>query len=181
MSWVRRLLLLAGLVFGSWLLGSLASAAEASADIRIDIDLPLVGISVELDTTPVTPLPPVEQPLPAQPRTEVPPPPPPVEPVPVVPSAEPVDVFSAAPVAAEPPVPQPVEVPAKPVERQRVDLPVPGSPPTSGAGQSTTNTPLVGTLTFAASEARRAVALVRSADLDVPPFTYAEDPSFSPD
>ena len=43
MSWLRRLLLLAGLVTGAWLLGS---AGQANADVKVEIDQ--LKIAVEL-------------------------------------------------------------------------------------------------------------------------------------
>ncbi|MFS8100835.1 hypothetical protein LFM09_27265 [Lentzea alba] len=187
MSWLRRLLLLAGLMTGAWLLGS---AGEANADVKVEIDqlkveveLPVVdvGLKVETGLAPPqreAPVPPV-----SHPRTEAPPPP-----VTSQPSPQPV---VEAPAHAE--VPQqrtppalttrptnPVPVPQQQPQPQ-AEQPINGTLPQSGAGQSGGNQIPAGTLTFAMRPPATTTSLVSTEQQDVPRIVRAEEPTFSPD
>ncbi|MDX3657966.1 hypothetical protein PV646_11695 [Streptomyces sp. ID05-26A] len=186
MSWLRRFLLLAGLVTGAWLLGG---SGQANADIRVEIDqlaieveLPVVDIAVEVETAP----PSREQPVPpkSEPRVEAPEV---VLPAPPAPEAE-------APARAEvarqpyvPPVPAPLTAePANPVPQQpqsqpQAEQPVPGTLPQSGAGSSTSTQIPAGTLPHAMRPPTTTASEISTERQDVPRAVHVEEPTFSPD
>lgn len=189
MSWLRRLLLLAGLVTGAWLLGG---AGEASADVRVEIDqlrvevkLPVADIGLKIETTP-----------PRQPDVPVPPMPAPraepSEATPVVPQI----LAAQAPVQAEPPqwrhtAPEPPPPPTTrptnpaPVPQQpqpQAEQPTPGTLPQSGAGASAGSTQIpAGTLPHVMRPPTTTASLVSTEQQDVPHSVRAEEPTFSPD
>lgn len=187
MSWLRRLLLLAGLLTGAWLLGN---SGQASADVKVEIDqlkvevqLPVVdiGLKVETGLVPQQPEPPA--PPKPDPRTETPPPP-------VAPSA-PHPVVVEAPVQAEAPKRQhtppplatrptdPAPVPQQP--QPQAEQPITGTLPQSGAGASSGNQIPAGTLTYAMRPPTTTTSLVSTEQQDVPRTVRAEEPTFSPD
>lgn len=192
MSWLRRLLLLAGLVTGAWLLGA---AGEAHADVKIEIDqlrveveLPVVDVGLKIETG-VVPQQPPEAPAPPtpDPRTEAPAPP-------VVPQA-PQPVVVEAPVQAEVPQQQPQQhatppplttrptnpapVPQRP--RPQAESPIAGTLPQSGAGQASGSQTPAGTLTYAMRPPTTTTSLVSTEQQDAPRTVRAEEPTFSPD
>ncbi|MFD4672987.1 hypothetical protein ACFWNN_24895 [Lentzea sp. NPDC058450] len=184
MSWLRRLLLLAGLLTGAWLLGG---AGEAHADVKIEIDqlkiaveLPVVEIALKVETAPEQPEPPVP-PKPA-PRVETTPE------APAPPQAAPERL--TAPVRAEVPqqrqeAPAPPEAapehPAPVPQPQQAEQPVPGTLPQSGAGTSTSTQTPVGTLPCTTRPPTTTVQLTNTEHHDVPHTVRAEEPTFSPD
>ncbi|MFD5830882.1 hypothetical protein [Lentzea sp. NPDC060358] len=188
MSWLRRLLLLAGLVTGAWLLGG---AGEASADVRVEIDqlrvevgLPVldaaVTIAVEVETGIVPPRPGTSVPPEPVPRTDVPDPPPVPQVHPV--AAPPVQVETRQ-VEPPPTAATPVEEPAPQQPRQpRAERPVPGTLPPSGAGTTANGTQLpAGTLPHALWPPTATTSLVSTERHDAPRTVRAEEPTFSPD
>ncbi|MFD9702992.1 hypothetical protein [Lentzea sp. NPDC059081] len=189
MSWLRRLLLLAGLVTGAWLLGG---AGEANADVTIEIDqlrvevaLPVVDIGLEVETG-LVPQPP-ETPVPPKPdpRVEVPERPPAPQAPPVV--EAPVQV-ETPPQAQNPPASTTATEPAESVpvpqqpRSQAEQQPVTGTLPQSGAGAttSTTQTP-AGTLPHVMRPPTTTASLVSTEQRDAPRTVRAEEPTFSPD
>ncbi len=191
MSWLRRLLLLAGLVTGAWLLGG---AAEANADVKIEIDrlgiqleLPVVDIEVEVATAPVArqpdaPVPPKPEPAP---RGDAPEPPPVALPVtPVIEAPVQAEVtqqhVAPPPVTTQPsdPVPAPEHQPPQP----QVEQPVTGTLPQSGAGATTSGTQIpAGTLPCSMRPPTTTTSLVSTEQHDAPRTVRAEEPTFSPD
>lgn len=187
MSWLRRLLLLAGLVTGAWLLGN---AGQANADVRVGIDqlevevrLPVVDVGLKVETG-LVPQPP-EAPAPPKPdpRTETPAPP--VAPQPPQPVVE-----APAPVQAEAPKPQQTTPPSTrptnpaPVPQQppsQAEPPITGTLPQSGAGQASGSQIPAGTLTYSMRPPTTTTSLVSTEQLDVPRSVRAEEPTFSPD
>lgn len=188
MSWLRRLLLLAGLVTGAWLLGG---AGEANADVRVEIDqlgveveLPVADIVLEIETTP-----------PRQPDAPVPPKPAPrVEPseaapvMPQIPAARAPEQAEAPQRHAAPEPPQstttrpanPTPVPQQP--QPQAEQPTPGTLPQSGAGASAGSTQIpAGTLPHAMRPPTTTTSLVSTEQHDVPHSVRAEEPTFSPD
>ncbi|MGI5503650.1 hypothetical protein [Lentzea sp. CA-135723] len=186
MSWLRRLLLLAGLVTGAWLLGG---AGQANADVRVEIGqlgvevkLPVVEIALKVETArPEIPVPPATEP---DPRVEPAP-----EPAPA-PAPQLAPHRPAAPVHAEAPQQQ-QEAPAAPAtaqdepapapQPQQAEQPVPGTLPQSGAGSSTSNQTPVGTLPHGTRPPTTTAHLTNSEHHDVPHTVRAEEPTFSPD
>ncbi|SMD21426.1 hypothetical protein [Lentzea albidocapillata] len=190
MSWLRRLLLLAGLVTGAWLLGG---AGEANADVRVEIDqlkvevkLPVVDIGLKIATTPSqqpdAPVPPkpaprVETPEPTAPQT-----PAQVGAAPVkaeVPQhAEPEPEPETEPLTTWPP--NSVPVPQQP--QPQAEQPIPGTLPQSGAGASAGSTQIpADTLPHAMRPPTTTASLVSTEQQDVPRIARAEEPTFSPD
>ncbi|GLY48032.1 hypothetical protein [Lentzea sp. NBRC 102530] len=186
MSWLRRLLLLAGLVTGAWLLGG---AGQANADVKVGIDrlevevgLPVVEIALKVETTqPQTPVPPVSTPDPrVEPAAEPPQPQPaPRQPAaPVVHAEAPQQQQGApAPPTTTQPEPEPVPVP----QPQQAEQPVPGTLPQSGAGSSTSNQAPVGTLPHATRPPATTAQLANDEHHDAPHTVRADKPTFSPD
>lgn len=185
MSWLRRLLLLAGLVTGAWLLGS---AGEANADVRVEIDqlqvevrLPVVDVGLKIETTP--PRPDVPAPPKPAPRTDTPAPPPPVAPqAPAKPADTPVQAevpqqHTPPPLTTRPT--NPVPVPQQP--QPQAEQPVPGTLPQSGAGAASGNQIPAGTLPHAMRPPTTTTSLVSTEQQDVPRIVRAEEPTFSPD
>ncbi|MFI6100757.1 hypothetical protein ACIA8G_34840 [Lentzea sp. NPDC051213] len=192
MSWLRRLLLLAGLVTGAWLLGS---AGEASADVKIEIDqlkveveLPVVevGLKVETGLVPQQPeAPPVAQK--PGPRTE--PPPVPAQATPQ--SSAPVLEAPAKTVQPKPQAPpnmrptNPVTVPQSPQAPQpqpQAEQPIAGTLPQSGAGAATGSGQIpAGTLPNAMRPPTTTTSLISTEQQDVPRIVRAEESTFSPD
>ncbi|MDX8032275.1 hypothetical protein SK803_18810 [Lentzea sp. BCCO 10_0856] len=188
MSWLRRLLLLAGLLTGAWLLGS---AGEANADVKVAIDqlevevrLPVVDIGVKVETGLVPHQPDAPVPSKPDPRVETPPP------LPVAPQPPQPDV--KAPVQAE--VPQqhpaqpalttrptnPVPVPQQP--QPQAEQPITGTLPQSGAGASSSGGQIpVGTLPHVMRPPTTTTSLISTEQQDVPRIVRAEEPTFSPD
>ncbi|MDX8143931.1 hypothetical protein SK854_17560 [Lentzea sp. BCCO 10_0061] len=187
MSWLRRLLLLAGLVTGAWLLGA---AGEANADVRVEIDqlkvevkLPVadIGLKIETQRQPDEPAPPKPDP-----RVEAPEPPaaPPT-------SARPVEAPVQAEVLQQQTTPQPppttlttrptnpVPVPQQP--QPQAEQPMPGTLPQSGAGSATSTQIPAGTLPHAMRPPATTASLVSTEQQDVPRTVRAEEPTFSPD
>lgn len=187
MSWMRRFLLLAGLVAGAWLLGG---AGQANADVRVELDqleievrLPVVDVGIKIETAP----PPREQqPVPPkpQPRVEAP------EVVPVAPPVPAAEVparteapqqryalLEPAPLAAEPTNP----VPQQPRSQPQAEQPVPGTLPQSGAGSSTSTQIPVGTLPHAMRPPTTTASDISTEQQDVPRAVHVEEPTFSPD
>lgn len=187
MSWLRRLLLLAGLMTGAWLLGS---AGEASADVKIEIDhlnvevrLPVVDVAVKVATVPQRP----EAPVPSQPdpRVETPAPAPatpqkpqPVVEAPVLAEASPQQQSTPPPPSTTRPT-NPAPVPQQP--QPQAEQPITGTLPQSGAGQAGGNQIPAGTLPHAMRPPTATTSLVSSEQLDVPRNLRAEEPTFSPD
>jgi outer membrane biosynthesis protein TonB len=191
MSWLRRLLLLAGLVTGAWLLGS---SGEANADVKVEIDqvrvevkLPVADIGLKLETGLVPQQPEAPEPAPGKPDPRTEPPAPPQPPQPAAPAPAPV-------VQAETPQPQhhapppplttrptdPAPVPQQ--QRQpQVEPPITGTLPQSGAGTTTTSQIPAGTLTYAMRPPTTTTSLVSTEQQDVPRTVRAEEPTFSPD
>ncbi|WP_330271628.1 hypothetical protein OG205_31760 [Lentzea sp. NBC_00516] len=189
MSWLRRLLLLAGLVTGAWLLGA---AGEASADVRVEIDqlrvevkLPVVDIGLKVETRPQqqpeAPVPPK-----SDPRVE-PPEPPAAPPTPARPVEAPVQVEAPQQQHAAPQPPpssatrptNPVPVPHQP--QPQAEQPMPGTLPQSGAGSATSTQIPAGTLPHAMRPPTTTASLVSTEQQDVPRTVRAEEPTFSPD
>jgi hypothetical protein len=190
MSWLRRLLLLAGLVTGAWLLGG---AGEASADVRIEIDqlkveigLPVAEVGLEVETglvpqRPEAPAPPVPDP-----RTEAPPPPvapqTPPRPVAEAPAAVQAEVSQQQSTPPPPATTRPAEPAPVPQQPQpQAEQPVPGTLPQSGAGAAAGNQIPVGTLPHAMRLPTTTTSLVSTEQLDMPRTMRAEEPTFSPD
>ena len=191
MSWLRRLLLLAGLVTGAWLLGG---TGHANADVRVEIDrlevgleIPLVDVGLQVGTGLAPPQP--EAPVPPKPAPRVENPAPPEElPPPARPAVKPP---VQAPVQAEAPQqqqPAPQQQhhaqptnPAHVPEQPQAEQPTPGTLPQSGAGTSTGTQIPVGTLPHATRPPTTTTALVSTEQHDVPRSVRAEEPTFSPD
>ncbi|MDT7784713.1 MAG: hypothetical protein QOF58_3132 [Pseudonocardiales bacterium] len=187
MSWLRRLLLLAGLVTGAWLLGS---SGQANADVKVEIDqlrvevkLPVadVGLKVETGLAPHQP----EAPVPPKPdpRTETPAPEPmasqkPVE-APVVHAEAPQQQHHVTPPPLSTRPTEPAPVPRQ--QQPRVEPPISGTLPQSGAGSSTTSQIPAGTLTYAMRPPTTTTSLISTEQQDVPRIVRAEAPTFSPD
>ncbi|MCX2952328.1 hypothetical protein [Lentzea sp. NEAU-D7] len=190
MSWLRRFLLLAGLVTGAWLLGG---AGEANADVRVEIDqleieveLPVADIGLRIDTTPPrqpdAPVPPKPAP-----RVEVP------EAVPVTPAVPAVEAPAQAEVprqhASPEPLPQPTTTtrptnpePVTPQPRPQAEQPISGALPQSGAGASAGSLQIpAGTLPNAVRPPTTTASLVSTEQQDVPRIVRVEEPTFSPD
>ena len=188
MSWLRRFLLLAGLVTGAWLLGG---AGEANADVRVEIDqleieveLPVVDIGLRIETTP-----------PRQPDAPVPPKPAPRVEVPEAVPEPPQTPAVQAPAQAEvprqhaspEPPPSSTTTPANavPVPRSpqpQADQPISGTLPQSGAGASAGSPQIpAGTLPHAMRPPTTTASLVSTEQQDVPRIVRAEEPTFSPD
>ncbi len=195
MSWLRRLLLLAGLVTGAWLLGG---AGEAHADVEVELDslkvrveLPIVEIGVQIHTglTPQQPQAPAPAPTPPAPRTE--PPAAPQQAVLQPPVGKPVHVEAPEPrpQPAQPTRPvtrseSPVPVPEQPQPQPQAELPEPplnGTLPQSGAGQSGGTQIPVGTLPGVTRPPTSTTSVVSADEHDVPRTLRAEEPTFSPD
>ncbi|WP_086666835.1 hypothetical protein [Lentzea kentuckyensis] len=188
MSWLRRLLLLAGLVTGAWLLGS---AGEANADVKVEIDhlkvevrLPVadIGLKIETGLAPQQPQEPVP-PRPA-PRTDTPAPPPPAAArTPSKPAETPVQAevpqqqHTAPPSTTRPT--NPVPVPQQP--HPQAEQPIPGTLPQSGAGTTSGNQIPAGTLPHAMRPPTTTTSLISTEQQDVPRIVRAEEPTFSPD
>lgn len=187
MSWLRRLLLLAGLLTGAWLLGN---SGQANADVRVEIDqlevevqLPVVDIGLEVETGLVPQLPETPAPPKPDPRIETPPPP--------VASPVPQPAVVEAPVRAEAPKQQhtppplatrpadPAPVPQQP--QTQTEQPITGTLPQSGAGAASGNQIPAGTLTYAMRPPTTTTSLVSTEQQDVPRTVRAEEPTFSPD
>ncbi|MET8761278.1 hypothetical protein [Lentzea sp. NPDC004782] len=190
MSWLRRFLLLAGLVTGAWLLGG---AGEAHADVKVEIDhleievrLPVADLGLKVETglvptkQPEAPLPP-----PPAPRTE--PPEPPVAPQPPVVEAP---VRAGAPSQQQPlPAPPPSTTteptnpaPAPQQPQPHAEPPITGTLPQSGAGASAGGQMMpVGTLPHVMRPPTTTTSLVSTEQQDVPRTARAEEPTFSPD
>ncbi|MEV6241636.1 hypothetical protein [Lentzea sp. NPDC051838] len=188
MSWLRRLLLLAGLVTGAWLLGS---SGEASADVKVEIDqlhvevkLPVVDLGLKVETGLVPHQPDAPQPPnKPDPRTETPAPDP-VAPQPAQQPAVQAPVQAEAPQQhhATPPTTRPTDpVPVPRREHQPQAEPITGTLPQSGAGTSTTSQIPAGTLTYAMRPPTTTTSLVSTEQQDVPRTVRAEEPTFSPD
>lgn len=190
MSWLRRLLLLAGLLTGAWLLGG---AAEAHADVKVEIDgvgvelpLPLLDVGVEVETGLVPPEPDVRVPPEPDPRTEDPEL---AEPPPVVETPVQVEAPASTPAPALTPAPGPAltsapVTPPQPVphEEPRAERPVAGTLPQSGAGATANGTQLpVGTLPHVLRPPTTTASLISSEQHDAPRIVRAEEPTFSPD
>ncbi|NKE58842.1 hypothetical protein FXN61_19330 [Lentzea sp. PSKA42] len=190
MSWLRRLVLLAGLVTGAWLLGS---AGEANADVKVEIDqlkvevrLPVVdvGLKVETGLAPQQP----EAPVPSvpNPRTEAPAPS--VAPqTPAQPVVEaPAPVQTKLPQHASPPLTtrptSPVPVPQQPQPQPQAEQPIAGTLPQSGAGATGGGNQIpAGTLPHTMRPPTTTTSLVSTEQLDTPRTMRAEEPTFSPD
>jgi hypothetical protein len=188
MSWLRRLLLLAGLVTGAWLLGS---AGEASADVKVEIDhlnvevrLPVVDVAVKVETglaqqPPEAPVPPKPDPRVEPPAPAAPPTPRPVVEAPVQADAPPQQQHThTTPPSTTLPT-NPVPVPQQP--QPQAEQPITGTLPQSGAGQAGGNQIPAGTLPHAMRPPTATTSLVSSEHLDVPRSLRAEEPTFSPD
>jgi hypothetical protein len=189
MSWLRRLLLLAGLVTGAWLLGG---AGEANADVKIEIDqlevevrLPVADIGLKVETG----LAPREAPVPPRPapRIDSPAPPPPVAPqTPAKPVEAPAPVRAEAPQQqTQPPSATRSTDPAPVPQRQpqpQAEQPITGTLPQSGgAGQTSGNQVPAGTLPQAMRPPTTTTSLISTEQQDVPRIVRAEEPTFSPD
>ena len=188
MSWLRRLLLLAGLVTGAWLLGS---SGQALADVRVEIDqlkvelkLPVVEVGVQVETglapqQPEAPLPPAPDP-----RTDAPPPvvTPQEMAEPPVAAAQP-PVHAEAPKPHTPPATRPTNPqPAPQLPQPQAELQMTGTlPQSSGAGQSGGTQIPAGTLPAALRPPVTTTSLVSTEQQDVPRIVRAEEPTFSPD
>ena len=187
MSWLRRLLLLAGLVTGAWLLGS---AGEASADVKVEIDqlrieveLPVVDVGLKVETglapqQPEAPVPPKPDPRiePPAPRAKAPQAPQPVveAPAPVRQAAVPEPQQQTLPTSPAPVVPRQEPQP-------QAEQPLTGTLPQSGAGQTGGNQIPAGTLPNAMRPPTTTASLVSTEQQDVPRIVRAEEPTFSPD
>jgi outer membrane biosynthesis protein TonB len=188
MSWLRRLLLLAGLMTGAWLLGN-TGQANADVEVRIDqlgveIQLPVVdiGLKVETGLAPQQRQPPAP-PVP-DPRTEIPAPP-------VATPAPPQPVDVEAPAPAEMPKQQhtpppsttrptnPAPVPPQP--QPQAEPPITGTLPQSGASAASGSQIPAGTLTYVMRQPTTTTSLVSTEQQDVPRTVRAEEPTFSPD
>lgn len=184
MSWLRRLLLLAGLVTGAWLLGS---AGEANADVRVEIDqlrvevkLPVVEVGLKVETGLVPRQPEVPVPPKPDPRAETPVPAAPQTPRPVAPTP----VQAEAPQQYTPPLTtqstNPVSVPQQP--QPQAEKPISGTLPQSGAGATANSSQIpVGTLPHAMRPSTTTTSLVSTEQQDAPRTVRAEEPTFSPD
>ncbi|KJK51172.1 hypothetical protein UK23_08075 [Lentzea aerocolonigenes] len=188
MSWLRRLLLLAGLVTGAWLLGS---SGQANADVKVEIDqlqvevkLPVVDIGLKVETGLVPQQPEAPVPPKPDPRTEPP------APDPVAPQPKPVEVpivhaeapqqqhqVTPPPLSTRPTDPAPVPQPQRP----QVEQPIAGTLPQSGAGTSTSSQFPAGMLTYAMRPPTTTTSFVSTEQQDVPHTVRAEEPTFSPD
>lgn len=189
MSWLRRILLLAGLVTGAWLLGS---SGQAQADIRVEIDqlkieveLSVVDVGVQVDTglvprQPEAPLPPV-----TDPHTEAPAPVVSPQKVP-----EPPVAVAQPPVHVEAPAPHPPLTTTRPTNshqpvpqqpQPQAEPPITGTLPQSGAGQASGGQIPAGTLPGATRPPTTTTSLVSTEQEDVPRTVRAEEPTFSPD
>ncbi len=191
MSWLRRFLLLAGLVTGAWLLGS---AGQANADVKVEIDrlqaeikLPVVDVGVRIGTglVPDQPEAPPVPPAP-KPRTDTPVAPQqstqrtPTSPAPVTALEAPAEVEQ--PKLHTPPTTRPTNpapVPQQP--RPQAEPPITGTLPQSGAGQASGGQIPAGTLPNAARPPTTTTSLVSTEQEDVPRTVRAEEPTFSPD
>ncbi|MGW6930321.1 hypothetical protein ACWGE0_09630 [Lentzea sp. NPDC054927] len=188
MSWLRRLLLLAGLMTGAWLLGS---AGEANADVKVEIDqlkvevrLPVVDIGVKVETGLVPQQPEAPVPPKPDPRVETPAPPPaaPQTPQPAVETP----VQAEVPQQATPHAPpqtrptNPAPVPQQP--QPQAEQPITGTLPQSGAGASASGGQIpVGTLPHVMRPPTTTTSLISTEQQDVPRIVRAEEPTFSPD
>ncbi|WP_439662605.1 hypothetical protein ACSHWB_14825 [Lentzea sp. HUAS TT2] len=188
MSWLRRLLLLAGLVTGAWLLGT---AGEANADVRVEIDqlrvevkLPVADIGLKIETAP----PPQEQqPVPPKPDPRVEPPEPPAAPQAPARPAAPAKVEEPQRQHAEPS--QQVQEtrptnpePAPQQPQPQAEQPITGTLPQSGAGASAGGTQLpAGTLPHVTRPPATTASPVSTDQHDVPNAVRAEEKTFSPD
>ncbi|MFD4641672.1 hypothetical protein ACFWN2_30490 [Lentzea sp. NPDC058436] len=188
MSWLRRLLLLVGLMTGAWLLGTVG---QAHADVRVEIDqlkvevkLPVVDVGLKIETAPRQP----DVPVPPKPDPRVEPPAPPVEPQQALsrteaPARYEVPQQQQQLLTSPPPAPQttqptnPEPVPPQPQAEQ----PVPGTLPQSGAGSSTTTQLPAGTLPHVSRPPATTASPVNAEQQDVPHNARAEEPTFSPD
>ncbi|GHH49303.1 hypothetical protein [Lentzea cavernae] len=189
MSWLRRLLLLAGLVTGAWLLGG---CGQANADVRVEIDqfelhveLPVVDIGLEIETAP--PLPDVPVPPKPDPRVEPPAPPPvpeqalpPVE-APARPEVSQQQQVRHTPPQVSVPITHADPEPAPQPSPQQAEQPVPGTLPQSGAGSSTSNQIPAGTLPHVLRPPATTASEISTQQQDVPHAVRAEEPTFSPD
>jgi hypothetical protein len=188
MSWLRRLLLLAGLVTGAWLLGG---AGQANADVKVEIDqlgvevrLQVVDVGLKIETGLAPQQPDAPSPPKPAPRTDTPAPPPPVAPqAPSKPAETPVRAevphqqHTAPPSATRPANPEPVP----PQPRPQAEQPVPGTLPQSGAGATSGNQIPAGTLPHAMRPPTTTTSLISTEQQDVPRIVRAEEPTFSPD
>jgi len=188
MSWLRRLLLLAGLVTGAWLLGA---AGEAHADVRVEIDqlkvevkLPVIDIGLQVETAPKPP----QQPVPPKPDLRVEAPQPQAPPPLARPAEAPVQAEAPQQHTAPPPPSattlttrptNPVPVPHQP--QPQAEQPMPGTLPQSGAGSATSTQIPAGTLPHAMRPPTTTASLVSTEQQDVPHTVRAEEPTFSPD
>ena len=186
MSWLRRLLLLAGLVTGAWLLGS---AGEANADVKVEIDqlqvevrLPVVDVGLKIETGLAPQQPSAPTPPKPAPRTDTPPPP--LAPqTPAKPAVSPVQAevpqqHTAPPSTTTRPT-NPVPVPQQP--QPQAEQPIPGTLPQSGAGATSGNQIPAGTLPHALRPPTTTTSLISTEQQDVPRIVRAEEPTFSPD
>ncbi|MEU3650257.1 hypothetical protein AB0E59_43330 [Lentzea sp. NPDC034063] len=188
MSWLRRLLLLAGLVTGAWLLGA---AGQANADVRVEIDqlkvevkLPVADVGLEVETRPQQQ---PEAPVPPKPDPRVEAPEPPAAPTPARPVEAPVQAETLQQQAAPQPPPaplttrptNPVPVPHQP--QPQAEQPMPGTLPQSGAGSATSTQIPAGTLPHAMRPPTTTASLISTEQQDVPRTVRAEEPTFSPD
>ncbi|GAB2829112.1 hypothetical protein [Lentzea nigeriaca] len=189
MSWLRRLLLLAGLVTGAWLLGS---AGEAHADVKVEIDnlkievgLPVADVGLKIETGLVPEQPEAPAPPKSDPRTETPAPQPaapqtpsqPVVEAPVHTDVPPQQHTTPPPSTTRPTDPAPV--PQQP--HPQAEQPITGTLPQSGAGQTSGTQIPAGTLTHAMRPPTTTTSLVSTEQQDVPRIVRAEEPTFSPD
>lgn len=189
MSWLRRFLLLAGLVTGAWLLGS---SGQAQADVRVEIDqlkveleLPVVEVAVQAKTG-LAPRPEAPRPPAPDQRTETPR-------TPVVPQqqAPKPPVSAQPPVQAEAPEPQTPPTDPQPVPQQpqpqpqpqpQAEHPINGTlPQGSGAGQTGGNQVPAGTLPAALRPPTTTTSLVSTEQQDAPRIVRSKESTFSPD
>ncbi|WP_394614567.1 hypothetical protein JNUCC0626_32440 [Lentzea sp. JNUCC 0626] len=187
MSWLRRLLLLAGLVTGAWLLGD---AGQANADVRVEIDqlevevkLPVVEIALKVEIAqPETPVPPVTRPDPrVDPAPEPTPQPAPQQPAAPVVHAEAPQQQHEAPTSPTTTQTQAQHEPTPVPQPQQAEQPVSGTLPQSGAGSSTSNQTPVGTLPTATRPPTTTAQLTNTEHDDVPHAVRPNKPTFSPD
>jgi hypothetical protein len=189
MSWLRRLLLLAGLMTGAWLLGS---AGEANADVKVEIDqlrvevkLPVADIGLKVETGLVPRQPEAPAPPTPDPRTEIPAPlvAPRTSPQPVVEAPPPVQAEvpqqQHAPPSLTTQPANPAPVPQQP--QPQAEPPVSGTLPQSGAGQASGSQIPAGTLPHVMRPPVTTTSLVSTEQLDAPRTLRAEEPTFSPD
>jgi hypothetical protein len=187
MSWLRRLLLLAGLVTGAWLLGN---SGQANADVkiesdqrRIEVGLPVVDVGVKVETGLVPQRPEAPAPRP-DPRTEPPAPPPTA---PQVPQSVVVEAPAQAEVPSQqqltpPPATRPTNSAPVPQQPQpQAEPPIAGTLPQSGAGTASGSQIPAGTLMYAMRPPITTTSLVSTEQQDVPRTVRAEEPTFSPD